>query len=80
MLVYAELGIPELWQYDGERLTFKSLGHDGTYQAMERSLAFPGLPSSDLERFIHRRGTMGELALDDELAQWVRASVTKDHS
>jgi Uma2 family endonuclease len=25
-LVYAELGIPELWKYDGERLTFKSLG------------------------------------------------------
>lgn len=53
---------------------------DRAYRAIERSLAFPGLPSSDLERFIHRRGTMGELALDDELAQWVCALVAGNRS
>lgn len=39
MLVYAELGIPEVWQYDGQRLFFKSLGHDGTYRAIDESLS-----------------------------------------
>ncbi|HQU43282.1 MAG TPA: Uma2 family endonuclease [Pirellulales bacterium] len=74
MLVFAQLGIPELWQYDGERLVFKSLGEDGTYRAIEQSLSFPGLTSADLESFLHRRGTMGEIALDEALAKWVRAS------
>lgn len=75
MLVYAELGIPELWRYDGERLAFLALGTDGKYDAIERSLAFSGLSSHDLERFIHLRGKMGENALDEELRQWVRASL-----
>src|SRR5487761_1685145 len=74
MLVFAQLGIPELWQYDGERLVFKSLGKDGRYQAIEQSLTFRGLSSADLESFVHRRGTMGEIALDEALAKWVRAS------
>lgn len=75
MLVFAELGIPELWQYDGERLVFKSLAEDGAYHAIELSIAFPGLSSGHLQSFIHRRGTMGEIALDDELAKSVRASL-----
>lgn len=75
MLVFAELGIPELWQYDGERLVFKSLGDDGAYHAIEHSITFPGLSSGHLQSFIHRRGTMGEIALDDELAKSVRASL-----
>jgi Uma2 family endonuclease len=74
MLVFAELGIPEVWRYDGERLDFRSLGQDGKYHAIERSIAFPGLSAADLESFVHRRGTMGEIALDEELAKWVRAS------
>lgn len=75
MLVYAELGIPELWRYDGERLVFMSLGSGGKYRAIERSLAFSGLSSADLERFIDRRGTVGENALDEELRRWLRTSL-----
>lgn len=74
MLVFAELGIPELWQYDGERLVFKSLGEDGKYQVIEQSLSFPRLSAADLQSFVDRRGTMGEIALDDELAKWVRTN------
>lgn len=75
LLVFAELGIPEVWQYDGERLFFKLLGGDSTYRAIDESIAFPGLTSADLQSFVHRRGTMGEIALDEELAKWVRASL-----
>lgn len=85
MLVFAELGIPELWQYDGERLVFKSLGEAGKYEPIEQSLSFPGLTAAGLQSFVDRRGTMGEIALDDELAKWVRARHkpsrrTKKHS
>lgn len=74
MLVYAELGIPEVWRYDGERLEFKSLGEDGGYHTIERSLSFPALRSVDLERFVKRRGTIGENALADEFRRWLRQS------
>ncbi|MGH7139484.1 MAG: Uma2 family endonuclease, partial [Pirellulales bacterium] len=73
MLVYAELGIPEVWRYDGEHLVFKSLADDGDYHAMDRSITFPGLSSADLAGFVRRRGTMGENALEEELRQWARA-------
>jgi Uma2 family endonuclease len=76
MLVYADLGIPEVWQYDGEHLAFKSLGGDGQYHVIDSSLAFQRLRSADLEGFIRRRGTMGENALDEELRQWIRALLT----
>ena len=77
MLVYAELGIPELWQYDGERLVFKSLGDDKKYHPIEQSVSFPAVVALDIERFIHRRGTIGENALDEEFRQWVRELVAK---
>jgi Uma2 family endonuclease len=80
MLVYAELAIPELWQYDGERLVFKSLGDDGQYHPIERSLSFPQLRSTDLEPFLKRRGMVGENALEQEFRQWLRQSLGKTES
>lgn len=73
LLVYAELGIPEVWQYDGQQLEFKVLGDDGHYHLIETSLAFERLRSADLQSFIHRRGTVGENALEEELRLWIRA-------
>lgn len=69
--VYAELGIPEVWRYDGAQLTFQALGTDGKYHPTERSLSFPVLQSADLERFVNRRGTIGENALAREFRQWL---------
>lgn len=65
----------ELWQFDGQNLVFKSLGDDGKYHAIEQSLAFPGLSAADLQAFLDRRGTMGEIALDEALATWLRAAL-----
>ncbi|HWB13649.1 MAG TPA: Uma2 family endonuclease [Pirellulales bacterium] len=77
MLVYAELGVPELWRYDGEHLAFKSLGDDGQYHTIERSLSFPGLRSVELEPFLKRRGALGENALEREFREWLRESLGK---
>lgn len=73
MLVSAELGIPEVWRYDGERLSFAVRGNDGQYHLSETSLAFDVLRVADLQEFVHRRGSVGENALDEELRLWVRA-------
>jgi Uma2 family endonuclease len=73
MLVFAELGIPELWHYEGERLAFKALGDDGKYHLVEQSLSFSGLTAAGLQTILDRRGTMGEIALDEGLAKYIRA-------
>lgn len=78
MLVYAELGIPEVWRYDGERLVFASLGNDGQYHSIEHSVSFPALRCGDLEPFIKRHGTKGENASAQEFRQWLQQSLAAE--
>ena len=70
--MYAAFGIPELWHNDGERTEFRVLGENG-YTTTERSLAFPFLLSSDIDRFLARRNTTDETTLLAEFRDWVRA-------
>lgn len=56
---------------------FKSLGDDGQYRSIERSLSFAHLRSTDLEPFLKRRGVVGENALEQEFRQWLRESLGK---
>ena len=42
--IYADLGVPEVWHYDGERLRVELLQQDGTYAQSPTSAAFPFLP------------------------------------
>ena len=53
--IYATLGVPEVWRYDGRAVTYLVRGADGEYLAAERSLAFPGLPVAWGERGAGRR-------------------------
>jgi len=45
MSVYAALGIPEVWRYDGETVRFERLGEDGHYRSSETSLFLPVTPA-----------------------------------
>jgi Uma2 family endonuclease len=45
MSVYAALGIPEVWRYDGETVRFERLGEDGLYRTSETSLFLPVTPA-----------------------------------
>lgn len=74
MKVYADLGVPEVWRYDGEHLAFHALQSNGSYTIVDRSLSFPDLSSADLERFINRRGSVGENTLIREFRAWFRGS------
>jgi Uma2 family endonuclease len=74
--IYAALGVPELWRYDGERLTVIALQADGTYAPQATSLAFPFLPMAEVLRFLHE----GETAPDEtawirSFREWVRANL-----
>ena len=59
--IYAALGVPEIWRYDGERAHFYQLV-GAEYQAMENSLAFPSLAAADLARSVELSKTEGQTA------------------
>ena len=53
MPIFAEFGVPELWQYDGSSLRMSRLDGD-EYAAIDRSLAFPILTRPVLEDFLSK--------------------------
>lgn len=70
--VYAALGVPEIWRYDGERMKFYGLVGEG-YQAIEHSLAFPSLAAADLARFVELSKTAGQTAALKAFREELRA-------
>lgn len=70
--LYAALGVPELWRFDGERLQVLALRPDGSYERSESSRAFPFLPLAELERFIGRLSGGNDTAVMRDFQQWVR--------
>ena len=75
MSIYADLRVPEVWRYDGRRVTMYRLDADGTYRACETSPSFPGLRPSDVERFIERGQTTPKRQWAREIRDFVRAEL-----
>jgi Uma2 family endonuclease len=72
MAIYAELRVPEVWRYDGQRVTMYRLQPDHRYQACETSLSFPGLRPADVERFLELGRTTAKRAWSRAIREWVR--------
>jgi Uma2 family endonuclease len=70
--IYAGIGVPELWRYDGESLTVMLLQPDGTYAVSETSLAFPFLPMDEFVRFLHAHDPEEETRWGRSFRAWVR--------
>jgi Uma2 family endonuclease len=51
--IYAQIGVPEVWRYDGERLGIFKLGDEG-YVEVPESTALPTLKSSTLSELVRR--------------------------
>lgn len=49
--LYAALGVPEVWRYNGTRMQFYSL-IENEYQPVTHSLSFPHLSSAMIERYL----------------------------
>jgi Uma2 family endonuclease len=73
--VYAALGVPEVWIYDGEHLQVGLRRDDDTYAASETSRAFPGLPMKDFAAWIEQAYVTDETDWIRSFRQWVRANV-----
>ncbi len=67
--------MPELWRFDGNRLSVEQMGGDGVYRTTERSTSFPAVPLDEIRRLLARRATTDETTLMREFAAWVRQTL-----
>jgi hypothetical protein len=68
----SQLRVPEVWRYDGQRMTMYQLQPEGRYRACETSLSFPGLQPADVERFIEMGRTTAKRQWAWAIREWVR--------
>jgi len=71
--IYAALGVPEIWRYDGSQAYFYHLASE-QYVETSHSQAFPFLPSTVLAQFIEQSKTEGQDAALDATREWVRVN------
>jgi Uma2 family endonuclease len=74
--IYAALGVPEIWQYDGERLAGLARGDDARYRPIESSIAFPFLRLADVERFLRESRGVSQNTIVLAFRDWVRTTFT----
>jgi Uma2 family endonuclease len=71
LALYAILGVPELWLYDGQVLTFYQL-QDGVYAVVGWSPTFPELEPARVLEFLVECRTVGVSSAVRSLRQWIR--------
>jgi Uma2 family endonuclease len=75
--VYADLGVPEVWIYNGSRLRINRL-ENGKYVEGEISLAFPSLPILEIVTFLEQAETMDYLELVKAFRNWVKSQIQQN--
>jgi Uma2 family endonuclease len=70
--IYAALGVPEIWRYDGQQLTIYLLQED-TYVTSAQSQALPLLTSQILTEFLTRLRDEGEFQTLLAFDEWLQS-------
>lgn len=75
LAIYAGMGVPEVWRYDGKRAyIYQLLALE--YVAIDASLVFPVLTIDVLARFVEQSKTEGQTAVRRSFREWLRAQTT----
>jgi Uma2 family endonuclease len=74
--VYADLGVAEVWVYNGESLLIQQL-QNGTYITSPTSQFFPNLPILEIAIFLQQAETVDYLELVKAFRNWVRSQLKK---
>ncbi len=72
--VFAEIGVLEIWHYDGISLTIYQL-QNKAYILCNQSLAFPTLPIDKIEQFLLQAGVVDYLELINSFRRWVKDQI-----
>jgi Uma2 family endonuclease len=69
--IFASIGVPEVWRYDGMRVAiFKLAG--GVYQEQETSEAFPGVTGQIITQFLEESTTLTRTVWLRRVRIWAR--------
>jgi Uma2 family endonuclease len=77
--LYASLGIPEFWRFNGQNLKIHQL-IQGKYQEVEVSPTFPWMTKALFYQFVSQCKTQGEAQAHRELRKWVQTNHPPDGS
>ena len=72
--VYADLGVSEIWRYDGNAFTINILQNQ-EYITSQQSLAFPNVPIGEISRFLEQAETTDYLELIKAFRKWVKNQI-----
>jgi Uma2 family endonuclease len=70
--IFAALGVPEIWRFDGKTLRFCVLQPDRTYREQDTSLSFPFLKPEHLLPYLSQSDKVDETTLVRRFVQWLR--------
>jgi len=74
--IYAALGVPEIWVFNGQVLQVYRLRGEGDYELVDRSPTFPFFDAADIVPLVHDSFEMDDLAFEDILRQWAKQRVS----
>jgi Uma2 family endonuclease len=77
--IYAELGVPEVWRFDGRDLRFFHPEPEGSHVESEASLGLPMLTSHEVAHWVCHGATVGRLEWNRRLRAWVRDDLAPRH-
>jgi Uma2 family endonuclease len=72
--IYASLGVPEVWQFNGEKIVLLALVN-GKYQEIPVSIALPILTPAILQDWLTQVQTMGESTWAMAIQRWARETI-----
>ena len=76
--IYAALGVPEVWRFDGEKLAIHSLHADGHYTQQDRSRYFPLEATAKVVEWIGNCDDFdNDTAWIKEFRRWARENLVK---
>ncbi len=73
--IYAALGVPEIWRYDGREWQVLVLRNE-SYHPEDNSIAFPLITAKEIAEFITSSEAEGALKARRAFREWVRASTS----
>ena len=70
--IYAAIGVPEIWRYDGKASRFYRLVGE-SYEVMRESVAFPSFTAEDFGQYLERSVVEGQTAAAKAFRRMLRA-------
>lgn len=68
--IYADLGVPEIWRYDGRKLQIYQL-QNGNYLECKNSPTFSLLPAIRVDQYLQECKTLGVMTAVRQFREWV---------